>query len=291
MKHSIWVGVILCALASISWGAMFPVAESAFEYVNPFYFTLIRYIPVTVLLCILLFTIEGKSAFKTNGKGFFIWFFGMMGFTIYNLFIFWGQDLLGADGVLLASIMEALAPILSILFVWYMFKEKPYKFTVFTIAGAFIGVFMVVTNGDMLLLFRSGKLVPLIILLLAASGWALYTIGGTVFKDWSVLRYSALSCLYGTVTSLIIVLIFSFTGHIEVPGLKSVIAIKYHMLFMIVFPGILALLFWNKGVYYLKPINAILFINLAPVTTLLSVLYKDILSPSMKLAESQSYVQ
>src|SRR5699024_7192392 len=47
------------------------------------------------------------------------------------------------------------------------------------------------------------------------------------------------------------------------------ITIKYHMLFMVLLPGLFALLFWNKGVVLLKPINAILFINLAPVTTVL----------------------
>ena len=41
------------------------------------------------------------------------------------------------------------------------------------------------------------------------------------------------------------------------------------MLFMIFIPGLLALLFWNKGVTMLKPINAILFINFAPVTTII----------------------
>src|SRR5690625_2604077 len=39
------------------------------------------------------------------------------------------------------------------------------------------------------------------------------------------------------------------------------------MYFMIFVPGLLALIFWNQGVAILKPINAILFVNFAPVTT------------------------
>src|SRR5699024_1385872 len=103
---SIWFGVICCAIASMSWGAMFPVADAAFLHINPFYFTIIRYLPVTVILGILLFMMEGKQAFKLEGKGLKIWFFGTMGFTIYNIFIFWGQHLLLSDGVLLASVIE-----------------------------------------------------------------------------------------------------------------------------------------------------------------------------------------
>src|SRR5690625_6729910 len=72
MRNSILVGAILAAIASISWGAMFPVANHAFLYISPFYFTLIRYIPVAIILVILLYFIEGKRAFRTDGKGFIL---------------------------------------------------------------------------------------------------------------------------------------------------------------------------------------------------------------------------
>ena len=146
---------------------------------------------------------------------------------------------------------------------------KPYSFTIMCIIGAFIGVLLVVTNGNWGLLFGSGRLIPLIILFLAAAGWAVYTIGGGVFSGWSVLRYSTLSCLYGTLTATFVVMVVSFLGLIEVPTLHEVYMVRYNMLFMILLPGLFALLFWNKGVTMLKPINAILFINLAPVTTVI----------------------
>src|SRR5699024_12377918 len=68
MRNSILVGAILAAIASMSWGAMFPVANHAFQYISPFYFTLIRYIPVAIILVILLYFIEGKKSFKLEGK-------------------------------------------------------------------------------------------------------------------------------------------------------------------------------------------------------------------------------
>lgn len=268
MRNSILIGAILCAIASMSWGAMFPVADHAFQYIDPFYFTIIRYLPVTVLLVVFLYFIEGKQAFKLEGHGFMIWFFGTMGFTIYNLFIFWGQNLLGDAGVVLASIMEALAPIISILIVWILTKKRPYTFTILTVFGAFIGVLLVVTNGNFLSLFGPGRSIPLIILFLAAAGWALYTFGGSQFPKWSVLRYSTLTCLYGTLTATVVVIFSSVFGYVEVPTLQEIYTVRYNMLFMITLPGIFALLFWNKGVVMLKPINAILFINLAPVTTI-----------------------
>src|SRR5699024_10674999 len=146
---------------SMSWGAMFPIASDAFRYIDPFYFPIIRYIPVAIILIILLYLIEGKSAFKTEGRSWIIWFFETMGFTIYNLFIFWGQYLLGDEGVLLASIMEALAPIISILIIWLLYKQKPFLFTVCCIFGAFIGVILVVTTGNISVLYSTGRFIPM----------------------------------------------------------------------------------------------------------------------------------
>lgn len=269
MKNNMFIGSLMAIFASASWGAMFPVAEHAFQYISPFYFTIIRYIPVAVILVMLLYFIEGKRSFKTDGNGFRLWFFGTMGFTVYNLFIFWGQNLLGGPGVLLASIMEALAPIVSILIVWFVKKSRPHAFTMFCIVAAFIGVLLVVTNGDFSVLFGLNRLFPLVILLLAAVGWAIYTFGGNEFNGWSVLRFSALSSLYGTITATIVVTVLTIFGMVEVPTLHEVYMVRYDMLFMIFIPGLLALLLWNKGVEILKPINAILFINFAPVTTII----------------------
>lgn len=268
-SKNILLGAFLAILASASYGAMFPVADDAFNYISPYYFTLYRYVPVTIVLMIMLLFFEGKKAFKTDGQGLILWMFGIMGFVFYNLLIFVGQDMIGDDGVLIASIMEGAAPIISIIVMWIAYKNKPSLFTFLTIVVAFIGVYFVVTNGDAGLLFGDNRLFPLFILFIAALGWAVYTIGGSHFNKWSVLRYSTLSALYGTATAVVVVMIGSFMGLIPIPTLEESLSVKYHMAFMIILPGIIALLGWNKAVQILTPINAILFINFAPVTTII----------------------
>src|SRR5699024_6368155 len=123
-----------------------------------FYLTIIRYLPVAAILVVVLYVVEGKEAFKSQGNGFKIWIYGTMGFTLYHVFISWGQDLLGGPGVLLASIIEALAPIISVLIIWDLHNTRPYTFTILAILGAFVGVLFVITNGDFSLLFGSGRL-------------------------------------------------------------------------------------------------------------------------------------
>lgn len=267
-RQSLLYGALLLIIASASWGAMFPVAAEIFKVINPFYFTLLRYVPVAILLMIILYFKEGASAFKTEGHTFMIWFFGTMGFTVYNLLIFIGQDQLGDPGVLIASIMEASVPIISAMVMWAYYRARPSNFTLGTILIAFVGVLFVVTNGDFSTILGGGRLMPLFLLFLAALGWAFYTIGGSRLPKWSVLRYSTLSIIYGMGTTVIVVIAGTLMGKIEVPTVSEIISVKYHLLFMILLPGLFALLGWNKGVQILTPINAVLFINLAPVTTI-----------------------
>ncbi len=268
LKNSILYGAFLCLIASISWGAMFPVANHSFQYIEPFYFTIFRYIPVAIILVIMLWFKEGKKAFRTEGKGIALWFFGTMAFTIYNLFIFWGQDKMGDSGVLLASIMESLMPMISVLILWVISGIRPKGYNMLSIGIAFIGVLLVITKGDFSsLLSMKSQLIPLIALFASVVGWVLYTMGGSRFSGWSVLRYSTLTCLYGTVTATIVVLVTTMFGVIEVPTLATIDAVKFDLAFMIIFPGLIALLGWNVGVSILKPVNALLFINFVPITT------------------------
>jgi len=265
----------LCFIAAVSWGAMFPVAHSAFKHIDPFYFTIIRYGAVTILLVVMLFWKEGKQAFRFDGKGLQLWFFGTMAFTVYNLFIFWGEDLLGESGVIVASIMESLMPMISIVILWMIFNKRPQSFTLICVIVSLVGALLVVTKGDIkAFLGATEDIIPTIFIFIAVIGWVIYTMGGSRFSSWSVLRYSTLSCLLGTITAVVIVGGATLFGYISFPTEEVIIATSPHLLFMIIFPGVIALLGWNVGVSILSPINALLFINFVPVTTLLISIYQ-----------------
>lgn len=269
MKNNVLVGAVLCFIAAVSWGAMFPVAHDAFKHIDPFYFTIIRYGAVTVLLVVILLWKEGKRAFRLEGKGLHLWIYGTMAFTVYNLLIFWGENLLGEPGVMVASIMESLMPMISILIGWMIFHKRPQTFTLICVMVSFIGAMLVITKGDIkAFLGGTDHVIPSILILIAVIGWVIYTMGGSEFSNWSALRYSTLSCLLGTITAVVIVVVATLFGKISVPTEEALLAVSPHMVFMIIFPGLIALLGWNIGVSILSPLNALLFINFVPVTTL-----------------------
>ncbi|WP_099360947.1 DMT family transporter [Fredinandcohnia onubensis] len=275
MKNSVLLGAILCFIAAVSWGAMFPVAHAAFKHLDPFYFTIIRYGAVTIILVAILLWKEGKQAFRFEGKGLQLWFFGTMAFTVYNLFIFWGEDLLGASGVMVASIMESLMPMISVVIVWMIFRKRPHLFTLGCVIVSFIGAMLVITKGDVkAFLGATDDFIPSLLIFIAVIGWVIYTMGGSEFSGWSALRYSTLSCLLGTITAIVITFGATLFGNLPVPTVESMMAVSPHLIFMIIFPGVIALLGWNIGVSILSPLNGLLFINFVPVTTLLISIFQ-----------------
>lgn len=268
-KAQVIVGVLGCLIASMSWGAMFPVAEHALRYIDPFYFGLIRYGAVSIVLIILLLMKEGKKSFRLEGKGKLLIFFGVMAFTVYNVLIFLGEMLMGKSGVMAASIMETLMPMISIGILWGYKHVKPQRYMITSMILAFVGAIIVITKGNLSFFLTLGDdLFSLALMLIGVIGWAIYTMGGQSFRDWSTLRYSTLTCVFGTVVTGIITIIITSLGYVSVPSMGTISTIKYDLLFMMTLPGIIALLSWNYGVKILSSSNGILFINFVPITTL-----------------------
>src|SRR5690625_4965655 len=191
---------------------MYPVANAAFEYIDPFYFTIFRYVSVSIILVVFLLWKEGLAAFKLEGRGMVLWFFGVMGFVVYNILIFWGQDLLGDPGVMVASIGESLMPMLSIVIVWVLYRNRPHIFTTLCVITAFVGASFVITKGDFGGFFSSAAdIIPTLLILIAVLVCVLYTMGGGRFPGWSALIFSTLSCIFGTVNDMIVVFLVIFS--------------------------------------------------------------------------------
>lgn len=297
MINRLFIGSMLCFVAAASWGAMFPIAYEIFKFMDPFYFTMIRYGAVTIILTAILLIKEGRKAFRFEGKGMLLLFYGTMAFAVYNLFMFWGQDLLGKPGVMIASIMESLMPMVSILIGWLIFSQRPHPLTLGCVTAAFVGAVLVITKGNIQALLGGAELlIPSMLIFIAVVGWVVYTIGRSKFEGWSALRYSTLSCLLGTMTAGVITAGATLFGQISVPSIESIQAVSPHLLFMIVFPGLIALLGWNIGVSILSPLNALLFINFVPITTLIVSVFQgnditkfDLVGTALIIASLLSY--
>ncbi|MHB1605457.1 MAG: DMT family transporter [Leptospirales bacterium] len=269
-SNHLLTGAFFCLVSVLSWGAMFPVMEGALKTMDPFYFTAIRYGTVAVIFLILLGITEGVRTFDLEGRGLHLWFFGSLGFAGFGFLVFLGQQLIsGPSGAIVAPTIMATMPMMAALIGWVTTGKKPGKFTFAMIFLALMGVLVVITKGDLgTLRSMGGNLMADLFILAGAFCWVVYTYGGSRFKEWSALRYTALSCALSIVTIAVVILGATFAGVLDVPTTGMVYETRWQLAYMVGIAGVLAVLAWNAGNRTIGPINGVLFVNLVPVTAL-----------------------
>ncbi|MGO3489808.1 MAG: DMT family transporter [Leuconostoc carnosum] len=268
MTKKYLLGIVLCLIAVFSWGGMFPVMAPALKIMDPFYFTLFRYGTVAVIFAIILLFVEGKSAFKSDGNFLKLWLFGTSAFAGFSFLVFLGQKTAGPSGSIIASVMMAIQPLLGVLVGWVYRGVKPTIVSLISMIVAAIGVFMVVTKGDLSVLYKGDHTIfALVLILLGALCWVIYTTGGGDFKQWSILRYSTLTSIYGVLSVIVILFIATLMGWLSVPSFGQISGVSGALIYMISFAGVIAVFAWNLGNRIVGPINGILFMNLVPITS------------------------
>lgn len=264
-------GIFLCLFSTLIWGTMFPVMEIVLKVIDPFTFTLIRYAIASLILIPTLIIFEGKNSFSFDGKLLLIWIYGSIGFVGFGFFMFFGQKLIGGStGAINASAIESTMPIMSILLLWLISRRKPNIRTLFMIVLSLLGIILLIGLNNILSLNKN--IYGDICLILGTVSWIIYTTGFKKFPNWSPMKYTALSCIFGVLTMLIIVPILDILNISKIPTFSVIYSVIYEILFMAIVAGALGVFMWNKGSKIIGSVNSIFFINLIPITTLIITL-------------------
>lgn len=259
-------GVVLVFTTVLIWGVQFPIAKSAFDHVDPFHLALARYgVPMCLLVSWLVFT-EGMSSLRFDRRAGAATVVGVIGMCGSPALVFGGLAMTRPE---IAAIIIAIQPILTAIVLWAWKGKRPDGFSLLCIAVAFIGVFTVITGWSTDLGGQPRELIGNAMIALGALCWVIYTISGERFADWSVLRFTALTMLPGSLGHLVLVAALTYLGVIVTPGLAQWQAVSWQAGFLI-FVGVLAaMLMWNAGNKRIGSLNAMLFVNLIPVVTFL----------------------
>ncbi|MFM0159593.1 DMT family transporter [Paraburkholderia sediminicola] len=262
-------GVVLCVMATILMGIMFPVMTSALVQVDPFTFTSLRYLIAGTAFLALLLIKEGKEALKANGESFALaWLLGSVGFCGFGSFVFLGQQLAGREGALTASIMMATQPMMGLLVNSIVRKRRPPLYSFLFILMSFAGVSLVVTKGDIAAVLREPQHYSAnALIVLGALCWVIYTFSASHFKNWSALKYTTMTTWLGLSTIIGLNMLLFALHVVPVPSATALRAIIPHLLYMGPVAGFIAILFWNMGNKILTPLNGVLFMDVLPVTT------------------------
>ena len=256
-------GALFLVVATSAWGGMFAVAKKAITDLDPVFVTMVRYTAVSIILIFALCRIEGSPSLSFSGRALRLSLYGVSGIVGFNILALYG--LKTASPEVAATIMVTL-PFLSSV-VKRLIDGTPMRVRVLgCMMLAITGVSLVVTKGSVSHLASRQVGGGELLVLLGAVFWAIYTVGREKFRDWSALRYSALSTCVGSVTLILIWMISVSSGALNIPAANMIGAAAAQLWYLVLIAGVIAIMAWAEGVERVGAVNASLFMCFVPIT-------------------------
>src|SRR5437764_5139434 len=142
--RSTLVGAAFATVTAVTWGGQFVVGKSALDRVNAFPLSTIRYAGAAALWLIVLALVEGRRSLRLDGRGLRLFWLGSLGFAGFNLLAYTGLAHARPQS---ASLIVALAPLLTALVVWRRTRVRPSNATFGLLGLALAGVVLVISGG------------------------------------------------------------------------------------------------------------------------------------------------
>ena len=259
-------GTLALLTTVIIWGVQFPIAKDTFETVNAFHSAIFRFSLPAVIMMIALVIIEGHRAFQPDKELRAVAALGFLGMCVTPSLIFGG---LMSTRPEIAAIVVASQPILSIVVQRIWHKEKTDLTSLLCVLLAFTGIITVITRWDLSIEISAREMAGNVMVLTGALCWVVYTIACGKYNHWSTLRLTAWTLTTGSVGNVLLVVVLVAAGLITHPSGEQWYQVRYELLFLALIGVLVAMSGWNAGSRLLGAINAMLFINLIPIVTIM----------------------
>jgi len=253
--------------ATIFFGST-PVAGKILTLHLPLFTSIfLRFFSASLFLVLIVFKAYGKLP-QVNFRGFLlilsITITGILGF---NYFLFSGLHIITASR---ASIIIALNPSLISLFSALLFKEKFTKLKFMGIILSFIGAIIVISKGNLGMIFHGNIGKGELLILGCVVSWASFAlIGKIAMKDFPPIVIITHACLIGT---FIIAIPAVLEGE-----LQNFLQYNYNIwisVFVMGFLGsVLAFIWYYEGIEKIGPSRTAVFNNLSPAFTALLAVF------------------
>ena len=258
------LGVLFATTTAIVWGGQFVVGKSALESVNAFPLSTIRYAIAAALWLVVLAVVEGRGALRLEGRGRRLFWLGSLGFAGFNLLAYTGLAHARPET---ASLIVALGPLLTALVLWRRTRLRPARATFILLGLALLGVALVVSGGRPSAIVHGAVGWGEALVLAGVFSFVLYGLGAAEFREFSPLRYTALTAGLGWLTIAGATVLAIVTGLVELPSAGQLSSVAPQIAYLAIPGAFVAVLTWNAAIASIGPQNAVLFSNLIPVTT------------------------
>lgn len=250
---------VLLLVTSMLWAANFVAGKYLIDHASPLTLTDIRW-GISILLLLPFVWFQERKIVPPKKALLSLFFMGVTGVVFFNVFMFLALERTTANNV---GLLSALNPIAIALSSYFLLKEKLTDIKIVGMTLSFIGVLVVISNGqwDRILQFRlnTGDL----FMMAAVASWGLYSVAGR-----KAMQYTSpfMSTLWSGIFGMIIMLPFNLPSFsIHQPDLSFWIAVMY----VSVGATVLAMVFWNIGVQRVGGTKAGMFLNFNPIFTAL----------------------
>lgn len=256
-------GAALLVFATCSWGSLFHVGKAAMGHVDPFWFTLSRQVIAAIVLLAVLAAMGPLRWHLVRPNLGRLAFYGVAGYAVFSIVVFLGlRRTTPSHGALIMATM----PVSTVVARAAVQRRLPPAWTWGVALLALCGVFVVSgTTGSQAGASWQGDLVVFV----GSLGWVAYTLGAAALPQLDAREYPAFTLLAALPALLAAVMVAEALGVTHAPARADWAAVAPHIAYTVLVPTVAAVLAFNRGVRELGPANAMLFINIVPVSALL----------------------
>mgnify|MGYP001411381669 FL=1 len=269
MKQKLYNPHLFLTLASLFWGFNAIASRLAIDEISPMSLVSGRWLGVMIILSIICRhqLSLGFQVFKSNYKWMIV--MGLCGFTTFNSLYYISAHHTVAINL---GIVQSTTPAFIMIISMFWLKTRINLKQVTGLLITFIGVSIVISNGNLASLLRLKLNNGDLLLIVACIFYAIYAVGlrkRPEINDVLLMTFFSYVAFIGSLPGLIIEITqYSFFF----PTFKGLMILSV----IIIFPSLLAQILFMKGVKIVGPALSGLYTNLVPIfTSLLAIIILD----------------
>ncbi|UOD35584.1 DMT family transporter [Deferribacteraceae bacterium V6Fe1] len=259
---------LLLALSALFWSGNFVLSKGMAASIPPIALVFWRWTVAGIILApfVLKKFINNWDIVKQHTN--YLLAVSFLGVTTFNALVYMAMHYTTAVN---AVLVNSFTPVIIFIFSALIYKERITFVQLIGIIVSISGVFTIMTKGDLRILLTMKFNFGDILILLAATSWALYSVLlKSLPKEIDRLTFLMTIIIYGTLMLLPFYLIELYLGYTFSVGLNEAFTIGY----VAVFASVLAFICWNRAVREVGANKAGPMVHLMPVFgTILSYIF------------------
>lgn len=255
---------ILLTLTALFWAGNFVLGRSMHLVISPIIMAELRWLLALLLISPFLLPKLKKNKALILQHLPLLTLLSILSVACFNTFIYLGLTITTATN---ATILQSMIPIVILLISAFWLKESVSKQQWLGVSISLGGVLLLITKGDLSSLLNYSINQGDIYVLIAVIFWAVYSVL-LRFRPTEIdgFTFFGITVLIGSIVLLPFAIVEYYYYATPIIWQNSAIMT---IVYMAIFPSIMAYIFWNKGVNELGAAKAGLFIHLMPCFGLL----------------------